>query len=1145
MRIGHERAEWTHNWGESELADVSSEATAQRAGVIASSGFVRTLVASDDGATLMATARSLFSTQVHTVRVNYAAGSLTSTCSCQRSERRGGEGADPDVPCEHAIAAIIDARDAPSNLHRPRRPRRDGGRAGSTAEPPEPATDPVDVPAVPGVPQPGERAAPLWRAGRTEEFDAQEVRVGLEISMTNDDHVEIRPVRRIGTGRYRAAGNGWAAFTSPTPPAWARNRAADAIFDIYQVFLRARRATFAFGSRRVQLDRLGSDVWPAIAAADRAGVDFVMGAGLPEGKVTVAPEPSEIRLELTTLGDGALRVTATLGPARDRAQRIVPLGRPMHGALVINAEGGQLVRLLTPALPELREICASGAWVYSGPSKQRFLTETLPRLALHVQAESPDGTVEIPTIERPRLRCALASEAATLPTVRLEYSLHSSALTGRALRDVAADQLRRLRLSAPGAVRDLLPNLESADDDAADTLTWQTWARGTAQVRAVTRDLIPWLTDQRDVELTDVTVAEIDEEAATPEVALAAAPPAAGPSSRSAAAWVGLDVDVSVGGERVPFALLFSALTTGAEILHLASGVWIRLDHPSLEPLRALIEAARDLTEAGENGAVRLSVSAFDVEAARAIERIGGANDPATEAWIERLSALADLDREAPAQVAPPQSVRAELRDYQRTGLAWAAHLWRAGLGGVLADDMGLGKTLQMLATIALMKEEGRLTHEGEPRPVLVIAPTSVVSGWCEQAAVFTPNLRVHAMSASARKSGRSVHELAAAHDVVVTSYSLARIEAEALAQEHFAAVLIDEAQFVKNPTSKTFRAVRELRADVVIAMTGTPLENSLVDLWAMFALVAPGLLGPLKTFKNRFRTPIEDSDIPEVRERARQQLRSLIEPFLLRRTKATVAAELPAKQDQVLAVTLDPDHRRRYDAQLARERQRVLGLLEDADRNRVAILRSLTTLRRLALDPRLIRDEEDSEAEGTPPMPREGESASAKTRVLLDHLRSILAEDHRALVFSQFTSYLALVREELEAAGIACCYLDGGTRDRAAEIERFRRGEAPVFLISLKAGGFGLNLTEADYVFLLDPWWNPAVEEQAVDRTHRIGQTRAVNVYRLVAAETIEDKVLALQERKRRLFDDVIGEGSDTSGVRLSGEEVRRLLQG
>ena len=359
---------------------------------------------------------------------------------------------------------------------------------------------------------------------------------------------------------------------------------------------------------------------------------------------------------------------------------------------------------------------------------------------------------------------------------------------------------------------------------------------------------------------------------------------------------------------------------------------------------------------------------------------------------------------------------------------------------------------------------------------------------------------------------------------IVLTSYTLLRLEAEAYLALDWSAVLLDEAQFVKNSSSKAYQAVRRLRARVKIALTGTPLENNLMDLWSLLSITAPGLFPDPKRFTEVYRKPIEGGDGD-----ALSRLHRRTRPLILRRTKATVATELPDKQEQIVPVPLSSAHRKLYDRHLTRERQKVLGLVGDMNRNRITILRSLTLLRQLSLAPSLVDPEYPA--------------ISAKIDALLELMNEVRDGGHRALVFSQFTGFLALVKERLTEEGIAFEYLDGRTRNRPERIQSFREGEAPVFLISLKAGGFGLNLTEADYVFILDPWWNPAAESQAIDRTHRIGQDKPVNVYRLVSADTIEEKVVALQERKRDLFDAVVGQNADVAAP-LSADDIRGLLE-
>ena len=649
--------------------------------------------------------------------------------------------------------------------------------------------------------------------------------------------------------------------------------------------------------------------------------------------------------------------------------------------------------------------------------------------------------------------------------------------------------------------------------------------------------------------------------------------------------WFSLKVHVKVGDEQVPITRLMAALANGDEAVLLDSGAWIDLDRPEIRRLAALMAEGRALAEPDPKDPDALRVSAFQAGYYAELVALGVVGRTA-QRWrenVERLLALRPLDDGGdgagagpgadPLEIPAPAGLNATLRPYQLEGYQWLDLLRSTGLGGILADDMGLGKTVQILAAIQRMLEERR-TAAGDtadaprPGPVLVVAPTSVVGTWVEQAGRFCPDLRVRAVTRTSAKRGTSFAEEAAQADVLVTSYTIARLDEDELVAVDLSWLVLDEAQFIKNHASATYKAVRRLRAPSAVAITGTPLENSLMDLWSLLSVSAPGLLPGPDRFTQHYRRPIERGDTDRL-----EALRAHMRPFLLRRTKEEVAADLPDKSEQVLAVELPPAHRRAYDARLARERQKVLGLLEtDTAQARFSALRSLTILRQMALDPALVETGGTGGSDAGPggrgakgpggrgrgaKTPGGGRARrrrpTAKIEVLLDTLRPVVAEGHRALVFSQFTRYLTGVREHLEAAGLRTAYLDGATVDRQGAIDSFRSGEADVFLISLKAGGFGLTLTEADYVFLLDPWWNPQVEEQAVDRAHRIGQDKPVMVYRLVSADTIEEKVMDLKEKKAELFDRVVegagaadeAAGAGMSRARLTAQEIRELVGG
>jgi SNF2 family DNA or RNA helicase len=464
---------------------------------------------------------------------------------------------------------------------------------------------------------------------------------------------------------------------------------------------------------------------------------------------------------------------------------------------------------------------------------------------------------------------------------------------------------------------------------------------------------------------------------------------------------------------------------------------------------------------------------------------------------LDRLTPLiAGFDRvpEAP----PPADLTASLRAYQRQGVSWLAFLRGAGLGGILADDMGLGKTLQAMCVF-----EGR---------TLVVAPTSVVFNWRDELARFRPALKVCVYHGANRA-------LDAAADVTITSYALLRLDAKALAAVPWRTVVLDEAQAIKNPDSQTARAAYALPASFRLALTGTPVENRLEELWSLMHFANRGLLGGRADFADRHARPIADG-APGAAEALRQRVR----PFVLRRLKQDVAPELPPRTDAVLRVELGDGERAVYDAVRAATQKDLLALLGDADGKAQAggmmkALEALLRLRQAACHPALV--------------PGQSAPTSSKVEVLMEALEEAVAEGHKALVFSQWTSLLDLIEPALAGAEMPFTRLDGATRDRAEVVSRFQSDDGPpVMLVSLKAGGTGLNLTAADHVFLCDPWWNPAVEAQAADRTHRIGQTRPVFVYRLVAANTVEERILALQDAKRALMDAALGDGAAAAGL-------------
>lgn len=653
--------------------------------------------------------------------------------------------------------------------------------------------------------------------------------------------------------------------------------------------------------------------------------------------------------------------------------------------------------------------------------------------------------------------------------------------------------------------------------------------------------------------------------------------------------WFGLGIAVKVNNWTVPFAQIFEALDRGADRILLGNGTYFSLRRPEFKTLRTLIAEARELDDAGgelhinrhqaglfselESLAASVHTTArWDAQVRSLLELVEGLEDAeeSAEKGAEKASDKGTQDSPAPqkasrrviAQRPVPTGLQATLRPYQVEGFQWLSFLYEQRLGGILADDMGLGKTVQALALLAHAIEEHRTaseraasertTERGESvepfAPFLVVAPTSVITNWAAEAERFLPEAKVVTITETTAGKTPLAERVAGAH-LVLTSYTLLRMDEDAYTSyartlgravdeftgelstpEGWGALLLDEAQFVKNTGTRAWSIARAMPARTKIAMTGTPIENNLMELWALLAIVADGLFPSARAFRDLYARPAESGEDPAHAAATAARLRRRIRPLMLRRTKELVAAELPAKNDTRVNLPLAPGHRRIYDTHLQRERQKVLGLLEDMDKNRFTIFQSLTLLRRLALDAALI----DPEAYAG--------VSSVKRDYLVQQLPDLLEKGHRVLVFSQFTGYLKSISARLAEEGIGHLYLDGSTRNRAEVIEAFTNGQEPVFLISLKAGGFGLNLTEADHVFIMDPWWNPAAEQQAVDRIHRIGQDKEVHVYRLVAEGTIEEKVMQLKESKAALFDAVVGEGEFASAA-VTAEDVRELF--
>jgi superfamily II DNA or RNA helicase len=881
--------------------------------------------------------------------------------------------------------------------------------------------------------------------------------------------------------------------------------------------------------RSIELSSVGSrQLWPLLGEAEAAGLRLVY----PGKRGALGGyEEAEFCLDVTRGDGGGLRIVPVIRTGGgEPAVPVAFIGAEGHGAVCIDpaqaATGGEpggwrfrMARLARSVPPPLQRMALGGEPPEVPPAEEpRFRDRYYPRLRQTAAVISSDGSFIPPAICGPELLLHARYGSGHELEVSWEWAYRVGDSPLRApleaggpddgYRDLAAERSLLAGLDLPLDRYGLLTRDNGMPGAPVPALSPRAHLAGIDTMRFTT-ELLPLLADQPGL------IVEVDGEPADYREA--------GDSVRIAVStdelagdtdWFDLGVTITVEGRPVPFLDVFLALSRGEPHLLLPDGAYFALDKPELQALARLIEEARALQDS-PTGPLR--ISRYQLGLWDELSALGVIGHQAA-AWQEQVQGL--LSAGGTGQAEPPAGLRAQLRPYQRDGFAWLAFLWKHRLGGILADDMGLGKTLQCLALITHARQRDRAAG-----PFLIVAPTSVVANWAAEAARFAPDLKVVSVSGTMARLGERLGGLAAGADAVVTSYTLLRIDFAAYAELGWSGLLLDEAQQVKNRQSKVYQCTRRLAAPVKIAITGTPLENNMMELWSLLSITAPGLFPSPDRFRDYYARPVERQGDTE----RLTQLQRRIKPLIRRRTKEQVAADLPAKQEQVLEVELHPQHRKIYQTRLQRERQKVLGLIGDMNSNRFTIFRSLTILRQLSLHAGLVDQAHFS-------------LASAKLDALLEKLVEVTGGGHRALVFSQFTGFLGKVRDRLEAEGLPYCYLDGSTRDRAQVIQRFKDGDIPVFLISLKAGGFGLNLAEADYCFLLDPWWNPAAEAQAVDRIHRIGQTRSVMVYRLVSKDTIEEKVMALKARKARLFSSVIDDGNVFS-TSINADDIRALL--
>ncbi len=925
--------------------------------------------------------------------------------------------------------------------------------------------------------------------------------------------VGVRPVTEGVKGGWIKSGVSWNDLRFQRA---GKSTHAQFVDEIAQLGNAASAYYYGRSDGLIYLDDLSRRIWSVLAEAQAAGLPMI-DTSRDRRRVHVSTEPAVLSLDATR-NDTGLHLTPQIAIGEVVVDPRVGalIGDPAHGVATFPTVDGVESLLLAafepPLTPQQQAAATRGVLRIPPTAERRFLGDFYPRLRQSVVLGSSDGSVVLPEPERPTLRLTVRTDAKQL--------IHLSWQWAYRLGDTERVEPLHPR-QGDAAVRDEAAESAVLAEVATVPVVGSMWtvgrggrrlastaSLGQAETIAFGRDVLPALREIEHLEVDAQELPDYREAMAEPVISVTA------DRSGTGNDWLELDVTVSIDGQDVPFDELFVALAQGQDTLILPSGVYFPLDLPVFAQLAALIEEARALQDRPDGP---LRIHPIQASLWSELEDLGVTTTQAAQ-WQQIVAGLV-ADPENPARSEPPPAgLTATLRPYQQAGWDWLRYRYDHRLGAILADDMGLGKTIQTLALICHAREH-------DPAPFLVVAPTSVIPNWASECDRFAPGLKVVTIAETTRRRGHLLAEAIAGADVVLTSYALFRLDIEEYETLAWSGLVLDEAQFVKNHNAKAYGCAKRLPAPFKLAVTGTPMENNLMELWALMSIVAPGLLASPKRFTDYYRNPIERDSNAELLS----QLRKRIGPLMLRRTKEQVAPELPPKLEQVVELDLNPRHRQIYQTHLQRERQKVLGLLGDVDRNRIEILRSLTLLRQLSLDPALV-DEKYANV------------GSAKLDALMEHVDEIVSGGHRVLVFSQFTGFLGRARARLDEAGVEYCYLDGTTRNRGEVLDRFKAGEAPVFLISLKAGGFGLNLTEADYCILLDPWWNPATEAQAVDRTHRIGQTKTVMVYRFVATGTIETKVMELKASKAKLFTSVM-EGTEAQRAGFTAEEIAALL--
>ncbi len=853
--------------------------------------------------------------------------------------------------------------------------------------------------------------------------------------------------------------------------------------------------------------RKAADVFRLLLTAEEFGIDIKDLAGI---KVNISNKPVKNSLVITEAGNNV-----TISPELTQDGKVIDMesletGRPPVFVLLTGKQPNSKQPL------ELRPVIQAGAGVkkFERPlaipqnELDQFVKEYLPLLARDFYIISQTEKIKPPILGDPVLNISV--NKISPQSIGIEnYLAYNNRRLDLAKNDIYLDNGNEAPIARNLRLENRLSRVVTEKIIAAGikTAAREQFTLAGAEAKSFLEKVLPSLREHQNIILESAAdLPRFEEVLGAPKIEIEM-------EQGQSQDWFDLQLKIFVDGASIPVAEILNALAQNSTLLFLADGRYIDLSKsPEIQKLQALLKRANKLKDVAGG---KLSISKFEAGWFEQLKELGIVAKQ-SKLWEDSVGKLKNSS--APELLPHPKNWQHKLRDYQLEGFSWLNFLAENNLGGILADDMGLGKTAQSIALICKVAETTKL-------PTLIVAPTSVVESWDMELKKFAPELKTAILRSGDRKAALKT---LGKNQVVITSYALVRRDFEILKKQVWKMLVLDEAQMLKNYQSQSYGLIRQLNAGVKIGLSGTPMENNLSELWSVFSIVCPGLFSDIEHFKEFFQKPIERFSNKEALDSLRKQIR----PFIMRRKKELLGKELPAKIEQISLMDLQGRHRKIYDLWLAKQRQLVLGLIEQGGMkaNRFAILTALTRLRQLCLHPALV-DKKHLSVE------------AVKVEGLIGQIEAIVDGGHQVLVFSQFTGFLEIIRSRLSAEGYFYSYIDGSVKKRREEIDKFQSGKTKIFLISLKAGGFGLNLTAADYCIMLDPWWNPAAEAQAIDRAHRIGQTKQVMVYRFIAKNTIEEKVLKLQEKKRSLFKNVLDEGEFFSQM-ITEDDIKSILE-